>query len=139
MTPAGRSNTVYTGRVCVEVDLNKPLVPRIYLDGQWQPVEYEGLPMICFKCGRSGHRECPYVTKEVTPVNENGAPPLEKDKVASETGKETEDQIQKDFGPWMIAQNRRKRRTPKSTGIVNGKEQQGPVIKGSRYDILSVL
>nr|WMB96790.1 reverse transcriptase [Solanum melongena]WMB97012.1 reverse transcriptase [Solanum aethiopicum] len=58
-------------RVCVEVDLNKPLVPRIHVDGQWQSVEYEGLPMICFKCGRTGHRDCPYVTTVNPEVKKN--------------------------------------------------------------------
>ena len=42
-------------RVVVTLDLAKPLVPKIWLDGSWQRIEYEGLPKICFTCGRVGH------------------------------------------------------------------------------------
>ncbi|CAL1414072.1 unnamed protein product [Linum trigynum] len=48
-------------RLAVEVDLSKPLVPRIWLDDDWQKVEYENLPMVCFDCGKIGHQStaCP--------------------------------------------------------------------------------
>ncbi|CAI0418829.1 unnamed protein product [Linum tenue] len=42
-------------RLAVEVDVSKPLVPRIWLDDDWQPVEYENLPVVCFECGKIGH------------------------------------------------------------------------------------
>lgn len=43
-------------RVCVEVDLKKPLVPQFLLNDDIQRVEYEGLHLICFECGEYGHR-----------------------------------------------------------------------------------
>ncbi|KAI9073661.1 hypothetical protein K1719_044374 [Acacia pycnantha] len=39
-------------RIAVLVDLQKPLVPWIKVDGRTHGVEYEGLPLICFECGR---------------------------------------------------------------------------------------
>ncbi|KAE8705252.1 hypothetical protein F3Y22_tig00110429pilonHSYRG00369 [Hibiscus syriacus] len=45
-------------RVCVEIDFGKAVVPKIEVDGRWYSVEYEGLPMICFHCGKFGHRDC---------------------------------------------------------------------------------
>ncbi|CAL1401296.1 unnamed protein product [Linum trigynum] len=42
-------------RLAVEIDMSKPLVPRIFLDDQWQKVVYENLPMVCFECGKVGH------------------------------------------------------------------------------------
>ncbi|KAI9093300.1 hypothetical protein K1719_027314 [Acacia pycnantha] len=42
-------------RIAVLVDLHKPLVPWIKVDGKTFGVEYEGLPLICFECGRFGH------------------------------------------------------------------------------------
>lgn len=47
-------------RVCVEIDLNKPVVGRVWLKGNWYRVEYEGLHRICTMCGCYGHltREC---------------------------------------------------------------------------------
>lgn len=38
-------------RICVEVDLSKPLVPVVLVDGHLQRVEYESLFTICFHCG----------------------------------------------------------------------------------------
>ncbi|XVF06930.1 hypothetical protein REPUB_Repub06bG0093500 [Reevesia pubescens] len=44
-------------RMCVELDLNKPLVSKIFIGGRWQKIEYEGLKMLCFHCGRFGHSD----------------------------------------------------------------------------------
>lgn len=42
-------------RVYVEIDLTKPLVGNFWLGGRWHKVEYEGLHVVCFQCGRYGH------------------------------------------------------------------------------------
>ncbi|KAI9100091.1 hypothetical protein K1719_024309 [Acacia pycnantha] len=42
-------------RLAVLMDLQKPLVPWILVDGNRHGVEYEGLPLICFECGLYGH------------------------------------------------------------------------------------
>ncbi|KAH9673090.1 reverse transcriptase domain-containing protein [Citrus sinensis] len=42
-------------RVAVEICLNKPLVSQFQLNGKIQRIEYEGLPTICFECGKYGH------------------------------------------------------------------------------------
>ncbi|KAJ1418543.1 Zinc finger, CCHC-type [Sesbania bispinosa] len=48
-------------RLCVEINLQKPLIPQFRLMGRTYKVEYEGLFMVCFACGRYGHRHdsCP--------------------------------------------------------------------------------
>ena len=43
--------------MCVEVDLTKPLLSKFRLNGRVWGIQYEGLKMICFKCGRQGHKE----------------------------------------------------------------------------------
>ena len=43
-------------RLCVEVDLSKPLISKFRLRQRVRRVEYEGIPMVCFECGRYGHR-----------------------------------------------------------------------------------
>lgn len=52
-------------RICVQVDLNKPLTRQILLEGPIQEVQYEGLHTLCFSCERVGHRSegCPYTIK----------------------------------------------------------------------------
>ena len=42
-------------RIAVTISLAKPLVSQFELDEKVQKVEYEGLPVICFTCGRYGH------------------------------------------------------------------------------------
>ncbi|KAL4302118.1 hypothetical protein GQ457_10G024680 [Hibiscus cannabinus] len=42
-------------RLAILVNLNKPLIPCIGIDGMVQKLEYEGLSQICFKCGTYGH------------------------------------------------------------------------------------
>ncbi|MCH86877.1 hypothetical protein A2U01_0007737, partial [Trifolium medium] len=42
-------------RLCVEVDLSKPLLAMFELKGRHYKVEYEGLHLLCLKCGRYDH------------------------------------------------------------------------------------
>ncbi|KAL4360769.1 hypothetical protein GQ457_04G012420 [Hibiscus cannabinus] len=64
-------------RLAIVVDLNKPLVSGIIIDGIRQDIEYEGLPVICYKCGRVGHSkeqcggDCVKVTVPVAPPPRN--------------------------------------------------------------------
>ncbi|XP_057418203.1 uncharacterized protein LOC130712384 [Lotus japonicus] len=47
-------------RICVQLDLTKPVVGKFWFEGYWYKIEYEGLHIICSKCGCYGHRgrEC---------------------------------------------------------------------------------
>ncbi|WRX09685.1 protein of unknown function DUF4283 - like 2 [Theobroma cacao] len=42
-------------QIPVELDLTKPLIPKFYIKGRMQMVEYEGLPRVCFSCGVYRH------------------------------------------------------------------------------------
>ncbi|KAI9090149.1 hypothetical protein K1719_028845 [Acacia pycnantha] len=42
-------------RVCIELDLTKPLVPHYMVDGFLKQVEYESLHALCLNCGLFGH------------------------------------------------------------------------------------
>ncbi|RZB50930.1 hypothetical protein D0Y65_047683 [Glycine soja] len=44
-------------RICVELDLDKPLQPKAIVREYLLNMQYEGLHVVCFKCGRYGHRE----------------------------------------------------------------------------------
>ncbi|RYR54404.1 hypothetical protein Ahy_A06g029676 isoform A [Arachis hypogaea] len=43
-------------KICVELDISIKLVPKILVLRQILNVEYEGLHLICFTCGKYGHR-----------------------------------------------------------------------------------
>lgn len=53
-------------RICVQVNLEKPLIKKVYLGKLEQSVLYEGINTLCFACRRIRHKReaCPYVIKE---------------------------------------------------------------------------
>ena len=55
-------------RLYVQVNLDKPLVRKLYLGKPAQNVLYEGINTLCFSCGRIGHKieTCPYTIREHT-------------------------------------------------------------------------
>ncbi|XP_018479591.1 uncharacterized protein LOC108850579 [Raphanus sativus] len=57
-------------RVCVEVNLNKPLKGSVLINGERYFVSYEGISSICSKCGMYGHlvHTCPKNDVEGTMV-----------------------------------------------------------------------
>ncbi|CAL1355746.1 unnamed protein product [Linum trigynum] len=101
-------------RIAVEVDLSKPLATRIRLDGKWQYLEYENLPILCFECGRVGH------TKEVCPSSVQSAPALcleapgNSPAVMSAATQASEEE-KEGFGPWMQVTRKSRRGSRDST------------------------
>ncbi|CAN1133392.1 hypothetical protein LINPERHAP2_LOCUS7629, partial [Linum perenne] len=89
-------------RVCIEVDLTKPLLGKYIIDNQVYRVEYESLENICFSCGVYGHKgdRCP-AKEDVTPVGSTDVAPPEK--VTTPEG---------DVGCWMMVSRRNKKREP---------------------------
>lgn len=56
-------------RICVEMDLEKPVVPQVRVRSEILKLEYEGLQIICFHCGVCGHKESECNRKVVTPTS----------------------------------------------------------------------
>lgn len=57
-------------RVCVELDLDKPVVGKFWFRNRWFNVEYEGLHLLCKKCGLFGHigRNCTVEEVKENPI-----------------------------------------------------------------------
>ncbi|XP_024035693.1 uncharacterized protein LOC112096477 [Citrus clementina] len=96
-------------RIAIRVSLTQPLVSRFNLDGRIQKVEYEGLPIICYQCGKYGHNSTACLHKqtsnginETTPENN----PLENvsfDKIGVPTVANSSSER---FGPWMVVERK---------------------------------
>ncbi|XP_023879304.2 uncharacterized protein LOC111991740 [Quercus suber] len=115
-------------RLCIQVDINKPLINTILIGKFEQPVMYEGIHEFCFSCGRIGHKRdsCPYTVKNPeTPLadpqaSEGGAasrkqatsPHMLHDTASTTPGSGTKKDKGADleddrYGPWMIVTRRR--------------------------------
>lgn len=91
-------------RICVRVNLEKPLIKKVYLRKLEQSILYEGINTLYFACGRIRHKRetCPYVIKETikeTAMEQNhesqsmgNAPQVSKER---EEKKEI-------YGEWMV-------------------------------------
>ncbi|CAL1363578.1 unnamed protein product [Linum trigynum] len=95
-------------RIAVEIDLAKPLVTRVRLDGAWQYLEYENLPVCCFECGKIGH------TKETCPNLKPPSPPQLSLVVAGVSPSPspettTAPEEKSTFGPWMLVTRKSRR------------------------------
>lgn len=105
-------------RVCVELDLTKPLLSKFKLHRRVRRIEYEGLHMVCFECGKYGHMKetCPSIkpmqVNQPYSVNQQGAV------VGHELNRETYKMPEslpvnpaatEDFGDWMLVRRDRRR------------------------------
>ncbi|KAL4278142.1 hypothetical protein GQ457_03G020710 [Hibiscus cannabinus] len=110
-------------RLAVLVDLTRPLIPCLKIDGVLLSLEYEGLQNICFHCGTYGHVKdsCPALVTTVDPELERSKCLGPSDDIA--------------FGPWMIADTRR-RRPKKDMRPAGGMVTAQTVAQGSRFTVL---
>ena len=126
-------------RICVEVDLEKPLISKFRLRRRVRRIEYEAMHLIYFQCGKYGHRKEECQTSVLNkpcdagdtsgPVN-NAAP--------------VRPEIIEAYGQWMVASrnNRRKsnsgnqgKRDVSSKQSAEKSQLLGQV-SGSRFSVL---
>ncbi|KAI3871594.1 hypothetical protein MKX03_005777 [Papaver bracteatum] len=117
-------------RLCVEIELLKPLIPVVKIGKLIQCVEYEGLTSICFECGRENHRaqNCPL---KKTDHDEN----LPKDSRTPQTSFNNES-TSETYGPWMLVQ-RRKTKNSQISGKPSGHASSPTLGQHSRQSVHS--
>ena len=57
-------------RICIQINVEKPLIKTVKIGKVVQAVQYEGINDICFTCGRIGHRKegCPMIILRSEPA-----------------------------------------------------------------------
>ncbi|KAH1091601.1 hypothetical protein J1N35_018858 [Gossypium stocksii] len=91
--------------MAIYINLEKPLISMVLINGKVQRIQYESLPVVCFSCGRYGHfKENRGQAKEIL---ENSA----RKNTTPENGiPETEPAVETDpFGPWMLVERKMKK------------------------------
>ncbi|CAN1826361.1 hypothetical protein LINPERHAP1_LOCUS31507 [Linum perenne] len=106
-------------RVCVEVDVSKPLLGKYMIEDRTFLVEYESLENICASCGFYGHKHDSCLTLSTI---SSPTPQKKSDEHVGCAG---------DVGDWMVVQRRNKNKNRKEN-----KESSKSVQSGSRFDIL---
>lgn len=106
-------------RVCVQVDLEKPLRAHYRLKGRPMRIEYEGIHLICFLCGKYGHEKdaCIHLIRPpmASPQDQSSLP---QEGGSNKDGKGSggsepipQGNAEGNFGPWMlVTRSRRPRR-----------------------------
>lgn len=135
-------------RMCIEVDITKPLLAKFWLRRRIRRIEYEGIHLVCFKCGVYGHSHDSCSKKdnaEEENVREAAATAggnQQSDGKGIE-GKNQEDirpqmirpEITDSFGPWMIAKRNTRRQDQKHNrkeGNKKGANQQANNVQEER-------
>ncbi|GKV08919.1 hypothetical protein SLEP1_g20489 [Rubroshorea leprosula] len=129
-------------RLCVQVDINKPLITHVRIGKHKQRVVYEGIQTLCFKCGKIGHKEsqCPgnsmsskhlNVGQELLrPINSSNMDPprdsvLTINAPPSTSTTNPQPEVQP-YGPWIVVERRKKKPGPKgrNNSTQNGVKQK---------------
>ncbi|CAL5387980.1 unnamed protein product [Camellia sinensis] len=86
-------------RVCIEMDLRKPLISQIAIGKYIYHVEYEHLHLFCFSCGRVGHRRNSY-SDGIMPKTTSQGPAATGHEEHLQASPNIDPSLSK-FGPWM--------------------------------------
>ncbi|CAN1163182.1 hypothetical protein LINPERHAP2_LOCUS24893 [Linum perenne] len=109
-------------RVCVELDLTKPLLGKYKIEDRVFKIEYESLENVFFDCGGYGHEKenCPELLTEHP-----------SEKIETEPTVTVPEVEELDTGEWMTVQRRNRRKPTKS-----GHQPQNPKVNVSRFSVL---
>lgn len=135
-------------RLCVEVDLTKPLLSKFWMRKKVWRIEYEGIHMICFKCGIYGHNAGTCMQGEEPRVPEV-SPELRQEETAmgeqrvsnavkgnSNSGASIADErpeIRETYGPWMLAKKATRGRHVNQSKR-SGRDSEGNKISNNGYN-----
>lgn len=94
-------------RLCVQVNLDEPIVKAIRVGGIRQLVQYEEISSLCFFCGRVGHKAkgCPYRIQRPVQVHEDAG---EENQTSQEKTTEQVGLDDSHCGPWVLVTRNRK-------------------------------
>ncbi|PKI70720.1 hypothetical protein CRG98_008953 [Punica granatum] len=90
-------------RLCVQVDLTRPLPTTIWIGDFEQPLQYEGIDKLCFNCGIVRHtaQKC---------LDLATSPPIPETMPSAVHPPSTDEDLS--YSPWLMVQNHKKKVSP---------------------------
>ncbi|XP_057719866.1 uncharacterized protein LOC130934296 [Arachis stenosperma] len=134
-------------RLCVEVDLTKPLLGRYLINGREYHIEYEGIHHICFTCERVDYdqQHCPNnkrkeETTKKQQENQNAESntgvqqennnkkqqDLQKEKASTsknDMGKQVINENNSSLGEWMVVQRPKREKKAQKEDVIRNREE----------------
>ncbi|XP_050259306.1 uncharacterized protein LOC126704364 [Quercus robur] len=144
-------------RLCVQVDVEKPLATAIMIGKLEQQICYEGIQKMCFECGRLGHSKehCPHVVRQGPSYSEAGLKEAGETCFSSrfvhgpdearrgegtsgvmrdsEQSTEQEDVREGVYGPWIVVERRKNSTKPLRSGGIVPRQGNGLNTRTSDY------
>ncbi|KAH1122048.1 hypothetical protein J1N35_005208 [Gossypium stocksii] len=127
------ANVTIQGRfawLAVCVDLRKPLIFKVQINGKTYRVEYKYLSNIYFTCGLYGHTTALYLGENIgmmENLTNTTTPVTEESDLINRVKKEP-------FGPWMLLEQKQRGRFKGSAMVVNGGQDNRS--RGLRFSVL---
>ena len=128
-------------RLSMEVDLSKPLLSKFRLHGRIWKIQYEGIKLLCFKCGKIGHREdfCPANPPPTQSTQESHSPStlatMEIPQVTPPPMPAQRPEVSENFGSWMLVKKPQKKKMTKQGDAMaanrTGETGSGPTRKAN--------
>ncbi|XP_040967093.1 uncharacterized protein [Gossypium hirsutum] len=115
-------------RLAIFLNLDKPLISQVLIDGIAQRVEYEALPTVCFGRGKYGH------VKDFSPKENANRNPISQSEVVKDVSVKAAggnaEEARPEFGPWMPVERKSQRNLRNGRG--NARSNKGE-IKGENH------
>ncbi|KAL0002179.1 hypothetical protein SO802_015960 [Lithocarpus litseifolius] len=118
-------------RLCIQVDVDKPLVNTVLIGKFEQAVMYEGINKLCFACGRIGHKKemCPHtIRRDVLPPEKEAS----STKVSSTSPRKMHVSGGSEAGRDMAECSAMEHGMAESSGMVHVEDNYGPWIVVTR-------
>ncbi|CAN1120518.1 hypothetical protein LINPERHAP2_LOCUS244 [Linum perenne] len=126
-------------RICVEVDLCKPLLSKYRMRRRVRRIEYEGLHTICFNCWCYDHKDESCKQTPESEVVENQTTVFANPVFLDANDVESRPEVEQDFGPWMQVKKHRRKTKQVAKSVDDPKESASPAASdgnGNRFSAL---
>ena len=123
-------------RLCIQIDMDKPLITSIKVGRLVQRVMYEGISTLCFCCGRLGHKQeiCPFIVRKMEKTREENVENMKQ-------GSQEDSQLDPNYCPWVLVTRKKnlvrngRARIPMKPNVGKVDNSKGKlVIAGTRLD-----